>query len=261
MFLYFCSGIFYAFHYTGRDEKPLAQLQPKTTMMKGNDFWFTFFSGNDRPGKEEHRLILKADSAGSGMIESKLTGWKQELQWKAGEEVVVPLKLESVAQLNDGIYFVGGIHLNANTAVECSLVTSDDITTPVQWLSPSEAYDSKYQIPAATDGKNVTGEASLMALYDSTFVEIIPGTELFNDSAQGVAYTVMLNKGDIYNILGKEDRPIDGTLIRSLDAEKSFACFTGSAPRAHDFGLLPFHIMLAMGYAFVTFYSLKHARG
>jgi hypothetical protein len=37
--------------------------------------------------------------------------------------------------------------------------------------------------------------------------------------------------------------------------------FTGKAPDfERDFGLLPFHIMLALGYGFVTFFSLKHAR-
>jgi cellulose synthase/poly-beta-1,6-N-acetylglucosamine synthase-like glycosyltransferase len=261
MFLYFCSGIFYAFQFTGRDEKPLTHLQPKTTEMKGTDFWFTYFSGDDRPGKEEHRLVLKSDSAGNGTLESKLTGWKQEIHWKAGEELAVPLKLESVAQLNNGFYFVGGIHFRSNTPVECALAATDDESIPFMQLSPSEAYESTYDIPVASNTKNVTGEASLMAMHDSTFVEIIPSTELFNDAAQGAAFTVMLNKGDIYNILGKEDRPIDGTKIRSLDPEKTFACYTGSAPRARDFGLLPFHIMLALGYAFVTFYSLKHARG
>ncbi len=37
--------------------------------------------------------------------------------------------------------------------------------------------------------------------------------------------------------------------------------FTGKAPEyERDFGLLPFHIMLTLGYGFVTFFSLKHAR-
>jgi len=261
MFLYFCSGIFYAFQFTGRSEKPLTQLEPTREVTRGNDFWFTYFSGDDRPGKEEHRLILHADSAGSGILESKLTGWKQELSWKAGEKLVVPLRLESVAQLNDGLYFVGGIHLSANTDVECLLATSDDENVGGQRLLPSAVYDSKYLVPTASNSKNVIGEASLLAMHDSTFVEITPGTDLFNGSVKGKAFTVMLNKGDIYNILGKEDQPIDGTQIRSLDANRTFACYAGSAPRAHDFGLLPFHLMLALGYAFVTFYSLKHARG
>ena len=261
MFLYFCSGIWYAFQFTGRDEKPLTQLQITPSNMTGTDFWFTYFSGDDQPGKEQHHLLIHADSAGSGLLESKLTGWKQEVSWKAGETASIPLKLESVAQLNDGFYFVGGIHFSANTAVACELAAGDDQEIPAQPISPSQAYNSNYKIISGDDGKNITGEASLIAMHDSTFVEIVPGTNLFNGSVKGVPVTVMLNKGDIYNILGKEDNPIDGTQIRSLDSEKNFACYAGSAPRPHDFGLLPFHLMLAMGYAFVTFYSLKHARG
>jgi hypothetical protein len=72
-----------------------------------------------------------------------------------------------------------------------------------------------------------------------------------------------LNKGDIHNILAKDGGNLAGTSIQSIQSDndsKSFACYAGSAPKPYDLGLLPFHIMLTLGYAFVTFYSLKHAR-
>ena len=113
----------------------------------------------------------------------------------------------------------------------------------------------------SSDLESIT-EVSLLATEDSTVVTVTPTSELFNGSPANKAYTVLLNKGDIHNILAKDDQSLSGTTIAPAQGsiEKSYGCYGGAAPRARDFGLLPFHIMLALGYAFVTFYSLKHAR-
>jgi len=236
LFLYFSFGIYYAFTMTGRREQPLRQLTVATPSVSGNEFWFTYFSGDDKPGKPGHTLRVNATTGGSGTIESKLTGWKKTITWKAGEPVLIALPVDSVQE--------------------------PDAIENAQAIVPASAFESAYTVPAASSKSESITEVSLLATNDSTLVTVTPTSQLFNGLPANAPYTVLLNKGDIHNILAKDDQSLSGTTITTSQGaiEKSYGCYGGAAPRARDFGLLPFHVMLTLGYAFVTFYSLKHAR-
>jgi len=262
LFLYFSFGIYYAFTMTGRREQPLRQLTVATPSVSGNEFWFTYFSGDDKPGKPGHTLRVNATTGGSGTIESKLTGWKKTITWKAGEPVLIALPVDSVATENDNFYFVGTMHWQSEEAVSLDLLQEPDAIENAQAIVPASAFESAYTVPAASSKSESITEVSLLATNDSTLVTVTPTSQLFNGLPANAPYTVLLNKGDIHNILAKDDQSLSGTTITTSQGaiEKSYGCYGGAAPRARDFGLLPFHVMLTLGYAFVTFYSLKHAR-
>jgi hypothetical protein len=262
LFLYFSFGIYYAFTMTGRREQPLMQLSAATTDSAGNEFWFTYFSGDDKPGKPGHTLRISAVTSGSGLLESKLTGWKKSISWKANEPVLVSIPVDSVATPSDISFFVGTMHWMSAEKVKLELLKEPD-SEEAQVIRPENAFTASYTVPEASSKSESITEVSLLATQDSTLVTVIPTSELFNGSPANQAYTVLMNKGDIHNILAKDDQSLAGTTIENAEGtslEKSYGCYGGAAPRSRDFGLLPFHIMLALGYAFVTFYSLKHAR-
>jgi hypothetical protein len=248
---------------TGRREQPLTQLSAASSATSGEEFWFTYFSGEDKPGKPGHALRITSSSAGSGMLESKLTGWKKTISWKANEPITLNLPVDSVATPSDNSFFVGTMHWVCNEPVKLELLKDAKEADEAQMIRPVEAFETAYAVPAAFSKSESITEVSLLATTDSTVVTVTPTTELFNGSPANQPYTVLMNKGDIHNILAKDDRSLAGTAIRNADGtslKKSYGCYGGAAPRARDFGLLPFHLMLALGYAFVTFYSLKHAR-
>jgi hypothetical protein len=262
LFLYFSFGIYYAFTMTGRREQPLTQLATASTESSGNEFWFTYFSGDDKPGKPGHTMRISASTSGSGMLESKLTGWKKSISWKANEPVLVSLPVDSVATPSDNSFFVGTMHWMSAENVKLELLQEPD-AEEAQLIRPQSAFTAAYTVPNAPSKSESITEVSLLATQDSTLVTVTPTSELFNGSPANQPYTVLMNKGDIHNILAKDDQSLAGTSIKNAvgaSIEKSYGCYGGAAPRSRDFGLLPFHIMLALGYAFVTFYSLKHAR-
>jgi hypothetical protein len=262
LFLYFSFGIYYAFTMTGRREQPLTQLASASTESQGNEFWFTYFSGDDKAGKPGHALKVTSAQAGSGFIESKLTGWKKQVSWKANETTIIPIPIDSVATPSDNSFFVGTMHWESAENVKLELLKEAD-AEEAQVIRPASAFMAAYTVPNAVSKSESITEVSLLATQDSTVVTVTPTSELFNGSLANQPYTVLMNKGDIHNILAKDDQSLAGTSIKNADGtsfEKSYGCYGGAAPRSRDFGLLPFHIMLALGYAFVTFYSLKHAR-
>jgi hypothetical protein len=262
LFLYFSFGIYYAFTMTGRREQPLTQLSSASTEKTGNEFWFTYFSGDDKPGKPGHTLRISAAQAGSGILESKLTGWKKPVSWKANESVLINLPVDSVATPSENSFFVGTMHWESGENVTLEILKTPDAEES-QSIRPSSSFAAAYTVPNASSKSESITEVSLLATQDSTIVTVTPTSELFNGSPANQPYTVLMNKGDIHNILAKDDQSLAGTSIKNADGttlQKSYGCYGGAAPRSRDFGLLPFHIMLALGYAFVTFYSLKHAR-
>jgi hypothetical protein len=262
LFLYFSFGIYYAFTMTGRREQPLTQLATASTDSSGNEFWFTYFSGDDKPGKPGHVLRISSATAGSGLLESKLTGWKKAITWKANEPIVISIPVDSVATASDNSFFVGTMHWQSVENVTLELLKDSQDDKP-QVIRPETTFTAAYSVPNAASKSESITEVSLLATQDSTLVTVTPTSELFNGSQANKPYTVLMNKGDIHNILAKDDQSLAGTVITNAEGtaiNKTYGCYGGAAPRSRDFGLLPFHIMLALGYAFVTFYSLKHAR-
>jgi hypothetical protein len=83
-------------------------------------------------------------------------------------------------------------------------------------------------VPDAPSKQEAVTEVSLLALEDSTIVTVNATHELFNGTQANAPYTVLLNKGDIHNILAKDGGNLAGTSIQSIQSDndsKSFACY------------------------------------
>ena len=263
MCVYFAFGIYYAFAFTGRKEKPLTQVGSTAGNAAGDEFYFTYYSGDDQTAKSYHALRIETKEATSATVSCKLTGWKKTIPVNAGEPTILNIPIDSVATLNDNFYFVGAIHLTSQEPVNLSLINDTAQPEVYNMIPPTSQMTGTYSVPDAPSKQEAVTEVSLLALEDSTVVTVNATHELFNGTKANAPYTVLLNKGDIHNILAKDGGNLAGTTIQSIQKDndaKSFACYAGSAPKPYDLGLLPFHIMLTLGYAFVTFYSLKHAR-
>ncbi|MFM7311470.1 MAG: hypothetical protein ACKOZY_12750, partial [Flavobacteriales bacterium] len=265
MCLYFGFGIYYAFNYTGRVEQQLMQVSATASPAPQRDFYFTYFAGDDKKGKDVHAIQVISAQDGTGTISSKKKNWSKAIAWKANTPVTVTLPIDSVAEYNasDDAYFVDALHLETSAPAQANLIKSMDDSESMIALAPSSSFLSQYSIPDAKSTSEQITEFSIIALEDSTWIEVKPTATLFNNKPANESYRIMMNKGDIHNVLAKDDRGLSGSTIVSdlADGEqKRFACYAGAAPKPHDFGLLGFHIMLTLGYAFVTFFSLKHAR-
>jgi cellulose synthase/poly-beta-1,6-N-acetylglucosamine synthase-like glycosyltransferase len=263
MCAYFAFGIYYAFAFTGRKEKPLTQVGSTAGNAAGEEFYFTYYSGDDQSAKSYHAVRIEAKEATQATLSCKLTGWSKTVAVNANEPTILPIPIDSVASLNDNFYFVGAIRLTSQEPVNLSLINDTAHPEVYSMIPPTSQMTATYSVPDAPSKQEAVTEVSLLALEDSTIVTVNATNELFNGTQANVPYTVLLNKGDIHNILAKDGGNLAGTTMQSIQNDndaKSFACYAGSAPKPYDLGLLPFHIMLTLGYAFVTFYSLKHAR-
>lgn len=264
MCLYFAFGIYYAINFTGRKEQQLAQVQQSSSHWTGSDFWFTYYAGDDKKGKEAHAVQIQSSEDGKGVIQSKKKNWSLEVSWKANTPATFVLPIDSVAEYNaaDDAYFVDALHLETDVPVQANLIKSMDEPTAMIPLASAASFAAQYTIPEAAHTSDQITEFSIIANEDSTWITVTPTSPLFQGNPANQPYSVMLNKGDIHNVLAKNDEGLNGSTVvpAANHSAKSFGCYAGSAPRPHDFGLLGFHIMLTLGYAFVTFFSLKHAR-
>jgi len=195
---------------------------------RGKEFWLGYGYGwifdNENPqNSQELVLYLSAEAPTTVTVSITNTSWSQTVNIPANTvnaSITIPKTGANDARIfNEGL-FNKAIHIVSDTPIVVFAHTYNAMISAATMLMPVETYGYKYYSlnysqaqsgsspPNAPINTTQNGPAwyswfYVIATEDNTRVEITPSDTTRNGWLSTQTYTVNLNKGEIYNVMGK----------------------------------------------------------
>ncbi len=205
---------------------------------KGTEFWTAFMSHNNgTTGTSGASMILyiTSDISTTGSVEIGGTLLKN---FTVTANAVTFINIPSSAYLNGfGKFTNSGIHVTSAKPIAvyahiyASNVSGATLVLPVNAMGKDYISLNYTQISNAPATNPAFSTFNIIATEDNTTVSITPSVDLLDGTPAGVAYTITLNKGQVYQGLASTD--LTGTKIQSISTNtgtcKKIAVFSGSS--------------------------------
>lgn len=205
---------------------------------KGTEFWTAFMSHNNgTTGASGASMILyiTSDISTTGSVE---IGGTLLQNFIVTANAVTFIKIPASAYLNGfGKFTNSGIHITSVKPIAVYAHIYASSVSGATLLLPVNAMGKDYISLNYTQNSNATkvnpafSTFNIIATEDNTSVSITPSTQLLDGTLAGAAYTVSLNKGQVYQGLALKD--LTGTKIQSISTNsgtcKKIAVFSGSS--------------------------------
>lgn len=214
----------------------------------GTSFWVGYghHVGFNRFGNDQDMVLyFAAQQRATVTVKINGTSWVRTYSVPANTVFIsdsLPKTGSDDARLNGEGLFNRGISITSDVPITATTRIGSFNSTGASLLLPVGSYGYDYR---ALTLENVYGDgayswAYVVAAYNNTVVEITPSNPTLGGRAANVPFTVTLNKGDVYNIMGA-NYPTDntfsydmtGTRFRSLTNTDGkclpFAVFSGSS--------------------------------
>lgn len=209
---------------------------------KGKEFWisYSYHVGMAQGGLPVMTLYLTSDVTTNYTVERYGGAVIQSGTITAGQ-VVTAIVPTSCFIDNEGLFTGRTIHVTTDkNSVVYAYITRSAVSGATVCL-PTPVLGKKYYSTNFTQVSNEANSYSyftIIAVEDNTSVEITPSANTKNGWVAGTTYTVSLNKGEIYQVLGtinaSNNTGVDltGSLIKSVSSGsggcKRIAVFSGS---------------------------------
>ena len=207
---------------------------------KGKDFWIGY--GNhvrmfNNQAPEEMQVYITSDVATTGYLEIPGIGFKTNFNITANQ--ITTIDIPRTAALSDEGLYNAGIHIvSVLPVVVYSFIYVNAISGATLCL-PTNVLGREYYSVNYTQLSNDANSYSyffVVATEDSTLVEITPSANTKGGRPANVPFTVSLNKGQVYQVLGaaiNNSTGVDltGSIIKSINSGngcKRIAVFCGS---------------------------------
>ena len=222
---------------------------------RGKDFWVGYgfheamIANYTTPNKQDMVLYFTSDVSATIKVEIPAVGWVKTYTIAANSVVVSDPMPKTGAQdarlFTEGISNKG-IHITSDKPIVAYAHIYNQSVSGATLLFPVNTLGQDYYSLNFTQKSNIDFSSSwsfVIATEDGTAVEITPSASTFTHAA-GVSFIVLLNKGQIYNLMGttngKSGVDLTGTRIRSVSSSstgcKRIAVFSGSGRVAINCG-------------------------
>lgn len=205
---------------------PAAATPPVITSM-GTDFYLTLPDHlcvsnpalcNNMP--VTNYLIVAAAAATTGEV--TFNGVITPFSIAAGAESVVTLDPAVVLTANEMIE-AKAIHVTAQSPVSVHVVSEDATSADGYLALPTPGLGTKYYVMSYASTRYSGSEFAVVATQNNTTVNITPSGAGKTNPA-GVAFAVLLNAGETYQLANPANSDMTGTLVTS---DKQVAVFSG----------------------------------
>jgi hypothetical protein len=180
----------------------------------GSEFWLTFPQA-DHYGTRVDSLLVTSETNTNGQVQIPGIGYSASFTVSAGSTTVLSVPLTAEADISDSVTQLG-IHLTAVSPVAVYGISYEQYSDDGYLALPVNALGDHYIAMAYTNSQTITGamtEFTVVGTQNATSVTITPSTATGTRSA-GVAFTVGLNQGDVYQLQdGTQGADLTGTLI------------------------------------------------
>ena len=180
---------------------------------KGNDFWLAF-PGN--LGADEYKLFISAEQNTTGTVSVPGVAFSVPFSVTVGTITTVDLPA-SVSLENSNVIGNLGIHVVALQEVTIYALSRRRATTDAYLALPTDILGTEYIALGYRNSNVVNGsQFALVAAQNATTVTITP-TVTTDGRLAGVAYSILLNQGQTYQLRNTGGAPNDlsGSIISS----------------------------------------------
>jgi len=195
---------------------------------RGKEFWLGYgycwnFTSEPPLNTQELVLYLSADAPATVTVSISNTGWSQTVSIPANTvnaSILIPKTGADDARIfNEGLHNKA-VHIVSDTPIVVYAHTYNGMISAATMLMPVETYGYKYYslnysqaqsgssppnppITTTQNGPDWYSWFYVIASEDNTRLEITPSDSTRNGWLPNQTYTVNLNKGEIYNVMGK----------------------------------------------------------
>ncbi len=195
---------------------------------RGKEFWLGYGYGwmfnNENPQNSQELVVyLSTDAAATVTVSISNTSWSQTVNIPANTvdaSILIPKSGTDDARIfNEGI-FNKAIHIVSDTPIVVYAHIYNTMTSAATMLMPVETYGYTYYslnysqsqsgssppnppINTTQNGPDWYSWFYIIASEDNTRIQITPSDTTRNGWLSTQTYTVNLNKGEIYNVMGK----------------------------------------------------------
>ena len=136
------------------------------------------------------------------------------------------------AQLYQEGKFNKGIHITSDVPIVSYAHIYSNYVSAATLLLPTTTWGTEYNTFNWTQNSSQNSTSFnfffVIAKEDNTAIEITPSYNSVGGLVAGNVFTVTLNKGEIYNVLGSQGSDFTGSKVKSIDCNKKIAVFSGS---------------------------------
>lgn len=228
----------------------------------GFNSWFLVPDGSLPPNSQELNLYLSTEAAAQVIVSIPGTGWTQTLNIPANTvdaSILIPKTGASDARLLNEGFSNRAVHIVSDTPIVVFAHMYNTQTSGATMLIPVETYGYKYyslnysqsqsnsRVPYSYSNTTSNGTFwyswfYVVAAEDNTRLEITPSDTTRGGILPGQTITVNLNKGEVYNVMGKlvdggnqlwqASKDLTGSKVISVPGNDGnchpFALFSGS---------------------------------
>lgn len=190
---------------------------------EGTDFWLTFMR-NIRP--VELSLFASARTNTTVTVENPNTHWTTSFVVAAGSVATCTLPTTQCYMTHGGQVESKGLRVTATAPISLYASNYAEYTYDATLVLPVTALGKSYIIQTYED-KSEMAELAVVGTTDNTTLTITPHARTTDGHVKNVAYTVLLQVGESYQLFSKDDNgDFSGTYIR---ADQPVAVFAGHA--------------------------------
>ena len=213
---------------------------------KGKDFWLGYgyhvaMAGNPANGGAQDMILYFTSDKNANVTVEMSNGYKQTYIVNANQVTVsniIPKTGVQDARIYDTGYYNRGIHVYSDVDIVAYEHIYNASVSGASLLFPTNTLGKDYYVIGYNQSSNQAFSNSfafVVAVEDNTVVEITPAVVNKNNKAAGAPFTVNLNQGQVYNLMGTTTlnlgTDLTGTRIRTISttgACKKIAVFCGT---------------------------------
>jgi len=210
-----------------------------TIKTKGTDFWFGYMCNDPVVNSHSINLYMQisSETATTGTVSIPGIGYASNFSVGANQSIIIKfdstlMNCQEEAPNNSGIHITSQALISVYAINNVEYSTDGALVLPTQALG-TEYIVSAYSVPKSSYSSNLNdfgySEFLIVAVQDSTSIEITPSAATLNNKPAGNAFVISLNAGETYLVQSLAD--ITGTVVKSagtLPGCKPFAIFAGN---------------------------------
>ena len=192
---------------------PMVAQADSGATSRGTDFWVMFDTNYGTPALS---LFIAGDTSTTGIVSIPGLGFSAPFSVTPGAVTTVAVPSSAAAVTQDGVESKG-IHITANSDVSVYGLNRIQATTDAFLGLPTKILGTEYIVLAFPNTNIVNAtEFGVAATQDGTTVTITPSATVGGHTA-GVPYSVVLNAGQIYQLMDTNPAPADltGSIVTS----------------------------------------------
>jgi CshA-type fibril repeat protein len=193
---------------------------------KGRDFWLAFPQNYSSDSGANPVLYLSGTLTGSGTVTIPGASFSQDFAVTPGQVAQVAIPVADSVTASDGIQPLG-IHVTADTMINVYGVNQERGTSGAYLGLPVAALGTRYSALGYQGLAGLPTQLTVVATASATTLTVTPHTDV-NGHPAGVAFTVPLAAGDVYQLQGSSSNGTEDVSGTTVESNLPVAVFGGA---------------------------------